>query len=125
MSSAEAWVTAYTCGFEVSIFSRPVTLTGERIVFMISQDQNRAKPCRMRLLSPNRETGMETIPSTTVYIQIKGSKIKYERNRLSQPCFLTEEVLESSFTTSLMASSAMLTDREGLLCACSPTGVRM
>ena len=43
---------------------------------MISQDQKRAKPCRMRPLFPNSDTGMETMPRTTVYTQISGSKMK-------------------------------------------------
>src|ERR1700744_4207724 len=42
----------------------------------------------MRPFSPSRETGIETIARTTVMNQISGSKMKYERRRLSHPYFL-------------------------------------
>src|SRR5580698_8314104 len=58
------------------------------MVAMMHLHHTRAKPCKTRSLLPNQEAGIEMKPRTTVYAQISGSKIKYERSRLAQPCFL-------------------------------------
>src|SRR5438094_4633145 len=86
MSIAEAWLTAYKCGCEVSMRSSPTTVTGENIVFRISHDHNRANPCWMRPPRSINEESSESIARTVVYVQISGLKIKYDRKRLSR-CF--------------------------------------
>src|SRR5579863_1568887 len=95
------------------------------MVFIISHDQKRAKPCRTRVFSPKREAGMETIPSTTVYSQMRGSKIKKERRRLSQPYFLSAATGKiSSFRVSSVAvSEDTLADSCELRCSCAPADV--
>ena len=64
-----------------------MTVTGEKIVFMISQAQTRAKSCWTRPLLLKTEVGRDNRPITTVYSQIKGAKTKYERSRLSSRYF--------------------------------------
>src|ERR1017187_2713951 len=98
MSSAEAWVTAYTRGLEMSILSlliflpvtlsMPVIFTGDRIVFIMSHDQKRARLCCMRPLRSKSEQSREIVPKTMVKNQINGVRMKYERRRLSQPWLL-------------------------------------
>ena len=68
---------------------------------------------------------METIPSTTVYSQMRGSKMKYERRRLSQPYFLSAATGKiSSFRASSAArSEETFADSRELLCSCSPADV--
>jgi len=91
MSSADAWVTAYTRGLELSkpaLFT-PVTFTGDRIVFITSRDQRRANLCWMRPLRSKSEQLSETVPKMMVYAQMSGARIKYERRRLGQPWRLT------------------------------------
>src|SRR5271170_2841156 len=63
----------------------PVTLTGDRIVFMTSHDQKRAKLCWMRPLRSKNELNRESVPKMIVYAQMSGSRMKYERRRLAQP----------------------------------------
>src|SRR5260370_23060752 len=64
----------------------PVTFTGDRIVFMMSHDQMRAKLCCMRPLRSKNELAGDSVPRISVYAQISGFKMKYERRRLGQPC---------------------------------------
>src|SRR5260370_33216478 len=91
MSSADACVTAYTRGLELSKPSllMPVTLTGDRMVFITSRDQKLANLCWMRPLRSKSEQISETVPRMMVYAQMSGARIKYERRRLSQPWRLT------------------------------------
>ena len=65
--------------------SKKEFFTGEKIVFMINHDQARENQCKRRPPRSNNPPGSANNPMTTVYSQMSGSRIKYDRIRLSQP----------------------------------------